>query len=248
VKKQTYFAALLLLATACGDSSRPAVSETDSVRDSAVAPAGPIAGSLGGDTIEPTDVALVIYRFGKNLALLKEDTLTAAEVRKRFMPVDSTCGYEANFTLARFFYLDSCRQNKVDPQNEIGSIISVQVRFVDSLKLASCIAVAWTMRYESYPACPASSGTYFLLTTYKNGKIVSTQLMGKDESSADAPVFLTTFSESVLYKDGSFKGIAIDTSGEYVEESDKPVIEVSKNISRGKILSDGKIVFEAKKE
>lgn len=236
----------LFLFSACGDSSKP-LSSDSTKSDSQPADRGPVSEMLKGDTILPRDTSLVLFRFTRALGDTNGTKLTANEVRKRFWPLDTSCEWEARSIFGRFFHLDSLRvQKKEDEGDPIGSIVKVDVRVRDTVALNAGKGVVWTMTYESYPACPVSYGTYFMLSTYKDGKLVSTRLLGKNESFADAPAEATIVSESILYKDNTFKGIQVDSTGDACDTCDVTTYEVTKTVFLGKIANNGMIDVEVK--
>lgn len=245
-----YFPFLLLpflLLSSCGDSSRK------TTKDSARILTGDTVVVTGGDSLHP-DTAVVLFRFDKHLSLSEEskktESLPAKDVRKRFWPLDEACNEDARDVLQRFFALDSLKKKDWDA-NDIGQTVEVIVRVVDTVKVpGNYYAVAWIMYRESYPACPFSYGTYYMLTTYtKNGARISTQLLGLNEGAADAPVTFSADETAELFRDGSFKGVHADTS-DCGEDDPKPAdcVEIRHYTYQGHITADGHILRTDEKQ
>src|ERR1700751_1814651 len=99
---------IFLFASCGGNQSAPktdsdslkAVSKIDSVP---AAPKTPIADLLGGDTIAPRNASDILFHFDKNLIDKKSKSLSAKEVRSRFMPMDTACDASAANVLSAFF-------------------------------------------------------------------------------------------------------------------------------------------------
>ena len=202
-----------------------------------------IAELLGGDTIIPNDKSLILFQFDSKLIDKNKKVLSAKEVRKRFLPIDSTCEMEAAYTLKRLFELDSMKRAGATSFGSEGQTIEVLARVIDTLTISpNYISVVWTMTYHTYEACPYSAGTYYMLTTYeKTGKLISTQLMGLSIGGGDAPYSFSQGENGYLYTDGSFKSNRADTT----EDGDvvgKNRFEITKQSFKGRIDNSGHII------
>lgn len=205
------------------------------------APKDLIASGLHGDTIITADKALVMYTFDKKMNTNKHKVLSGKDARARFMPVDTSCDDEARYYLAKYFELDSLHKRGKEPVQDLGVIVKMEIKEYDTISSSpSHTWVAWTMYYESYPACPFSQGTFFMLSTYNAaGKLVSTQCMGRDCGGADAPMEWSTVQTCNLFMDGSFRGLYCDTAGDRSEE--KPDLSIIRRTYTGSISEAGKI-------
>lgn len=240
----------------CSGTSQNVKNDTATTTDSApvadylppqdTQPTRLIASSLGGDTIVTADKAFVMYTFDRKMNNNKHKNLSAKEVRERFLPIDTSCDAEAVHRFKKFFELDSLKRRGKQPEGDLGVIVQVDIKLYDTIKASpSGTWVAWTMYYESYPACPFSSGTYYMLSTYNAaGKLVSTQCMGRDDGGADAPMEWTTIQTCNLFMDGSFRGLYCDTVGDRSEE--KPDLSIIRRTYTGSISDAGKITTTIK--
>ncbi|HEU4717328.1 MAG TPA: hypothetical protein VFU15_05835 [Bacteroidia bacterium] len=219
--------------TVSGEAKKDSVAKTENRQ--------PVAESLYGDTLEPRDPSLVLFRFDEKLSGRKPVLLKAGEVRKRFWPLDKTADPSALFTFARYFELDSIRKTGKEYEGDVGDIMQVDIDVLDTLKNAGPFcAVAWRMHFVSYEACPFSSGDYFMITTYgKDGKAIRSYMIAQDISGADAPVFFHSQQRTNVYTDGTFRSCSTDTMGD--EGEDKPVYGVVKTVSTGRIDPAGMI-------
>src|ERR1044071_8617440 len=138
-----------------------------------------IASGLHGDTIITADKSLVMYTFDRKMNNNKHKVLNGKDVRARFTPVDTSCDEEAVYYLSKYFELDSLHKRGKEPVQDLGVIVKMEIKEYDTVKASpSQTWVAWTMYYESYPACPYSQGTFYMLSVYNAaGKLISTQCM-----------------------------------------------------------------------
>lgn len=243
------FASLAFFCFSCGNE-QPEQKNDSATSDSLTAltdslPQTAIALSLGGDTIEPADPSQILYRFDEKMIRDKQDPLSVKEVSKRFMPADTNCDSEALYTLKRFFYLDSMNRAGDHSYSDLGQTVKVEMRLIDTIPVSpDFITVAWTMYYSTYEACPFSAGSYFMVSTYsKSGKLISTQLMGRQTSGGDAPMSFSSSVKGNLFRDGSFKSLQADTT-EDADVEGKGRYDISQKIFRGSIDKNGKIFRE----
>lgn len=247
----------LFLCFSCGDENQ-SQTKTDSIQDTThvvadslpapdTMPSIAIASGMGGDTILPSDKSLVFFSFTKKLTDNKNKPLSAKEVNRRFSPMDPHCEAEAAWTFQRFFFLDSLKKIGEEPEHDMGQTVKVEIHEYDTIKKTSSETwIVWTMWYETEQACPYATGTYFMLSTYDaNGKLVSTQCMGRDCGGADAPLQWVSVQESNIFTDGSFRGILSDTSGEddFRVASD---LSIMRKTFTGMIAQGGKITTTVK--
>jgi hypothetical protein len=236
---------LIFLFASCGGNQSAPKTDSDSLKtiskiDSVpAAPKTPIADLLGGDTIAPHDASVILFHFDNKLAGNKSKSLSVKDVRSRFMPIDSACDPSAANVLSAFFTL----AKKKGGSDDIGSIVEVIVRLVDTLKVSPAFTtVTWTMTYRTVEACPYSAGTYYMASTYdKSGKIISTQQLGLSISGADAPVSYSNDENGNVFNDGSFKSVRIDSTTE-TKDNGKEKTAVEKHVFKGTIQANGKIV------
>ncbi len=230
------------------DSIPKIIVAQDSVPVIDTIPSIAIALTMGGDTISTSDRSVIFYSFTKSLTDNKKKILSAKEVRRRFLPIDPDCDPEAAYQIQKFFILDSLKKIGEPIDGDMGQTIQVDIRLVDTIKKTpeGCW-VAWTMWYTTPQACPFAEGTYFMLSTYDTkGKLISTQCMGCDAGGGDAPISWTKTHSTNIFDDGSFRGLYADSTEDYNEETDKPVISVYRRTFTGQISAAGKITVEEK--
>lgn len=234
-----------LALAACGNDHSSSESKDSLPKDSV--PALATALQLGGDTLEPADANAVLYRFDEKMI---GDTgriapLSVEEVRKRFWPVPENCDQEAAYMVRQLFYLDSMNAKGDHSYEEPGATVSVQIREIEKLQVNPGInAVAWAISFSSYAACPFSTGTYYMLSTYdKSGKNIATMMMGDRMSAGDPPSMFSGSTVCNLYRDGSYKSLQVDTT-EDLDAPEKDRYEIHRSVFRGTIGNDGSISRE----
>jgi hypothetical protein len=246
---------LLLPATllfSCGNESavqekttdRVVLLQPDTLKSDSINP-NLIAFVLGGDTISPKEAASILYRFDEDLIRDTITPLSVKETQAMFPQLDSACDHFAQTTLARFYYLDSMNRAGNDSYLDLGQIVKVEIRLLDTIAFSEAFAtVVWSMHYATYEACPYSAGTYYMLSNFdKKGNLISSQLMGKQTGGGDAPYSFTETGISNLFVDGSFKTMERDTSTDG-DAPKKTQHEITKYAWRGAITKEGKILRE----
>jgi hypothetical protein len=243
---------VLIIMNSCGGTKNndsqnsDSAKKVDSVHDS-VAVIKPIdtisiAEHLGGDTIDPKNESLVLFSYNSSLAKHNKRLMTSKEVRKNLNPL--LCGDEKfiPYTFSRYLFLDSLKKAKGELNPDIGDLVDVKIYFLDSIHLSkNFTAICWSMFFESYQACPYSTGTDYLVTTFDaSGKQIATTLLGEHSFGADAPMQWSSDKTANIFKDGSFKEISIDTT----QEDPDSTAQVEVKVYRGKINVDGKILKE----
>src|ERR1044072_6107777 len=208
---------LFIFLCSCG-GTKNTDNKKDSLQDSVtvkITDTLSIAQHLGGDSIETKNGSDVLFRFNSSLAKHAKKLMTAKEVRKSLTPI--ACDENGiSYTFKRYLYLDSLHAAKGTLHPDIGDLVDVKIYFLDSIRLAQNVkGICWSMDYQSYEACPYSSGTYYLLTTFDaNGKQIATTLLAEKSSGADAPVAWSSDKSATLFTDYSFKEISRDSSWE----------------------------------
>ena len=212
----------------------------DTLKNTAVIPADTlsIAEHLGGDTIQPKIDTLVKLCFNTNLEKNKKRPISVKDAKKYLRPLLLASGDNCPYSFDSFFSIDSLK-GKPSDEDPIGSIVEVKFNLIDSVFISkSCKAICWSLYFESYPACPFSAGTYYLLTTFDlKGKQIGTTILGENTGGGDAPAEWSGDKAANLFTDGSFKEISVDST----QEDPDSAWEVTKNIYRGKIESNGMI-------
>jgi len=127
------------------------------------------------------------------------------------------------FMLKQFVFIDSLisndlYENYIGNEIDLGMVRASEAFEIDHVKLSNDASVfLWGLYYESYEACPYSSGNYILGTIIHKNKPVSVTVFGGDYSAGDAPYWSEEKTKSRIH------GSAIRISkiiGEGDEESE----------------------------
>jgi hypothetical protein len=191
--------------------------------------------------------AIPIHSYLLNDSSWKTTSLRVLDKKeiKSLLPSNEAGNSSIDNLVRRYFELDSI-QRKLKPSDfDLGSIVKVSVKFMDTLSANTEYTLcSWIIEYSSYEACPYFSGTKCIISTFNNStkKIISSAVIAEIVTSGDPPAWGSNSLSTRVFSDGKLSLEFIEQYGE-----DEDGVE-TKQTQAGEIKSDGTITLQDKKE
>tara|TARA_B100000401_G_scaffold82858_1_gene52408 strand:- start:161 stop:853 length:693 start_codon:yes stop_codon:yes gene_type:complete len=147
------------------------------------------------------------------------------------------------FMLNQFAFIDSLKyaehyEHYLDNEIHEGMVRVSEAFEIKHIKINNNTSLfLWGLYYESYEACPYSSGYYILGTFIHDNKPSSTAILGKDYGAGDAPYFADERAESMI------NGSAIEIFYKETQGDDEGEESKSKTIEY--LLIEGHLIQKA---
>ncbi|MCU0429259.1 MAG: hypothetical protein MUF42_04745 [Cytophagaceae bacterium] len=170
--------------------------------------------------------------------------LSIKELKTLFLSINEVGNNDIQPIVFRIFQLDSIQRKLKQEDFDIGSLISADAYFLDTLMATmEYTLVSWTIEFKSFEACPYYEGSYCILSTFdQDKKIISSVLASEKTNGGDPPAWSNTYSESKVFSDGKIEKVLTDQYGEDQEG------EETKRKYRYSIAASGFITAEGVEE